>query len=40
MVNQFVELGARDGDQSDGWGEAQTPHKKLRVVTTVSYILK
>jgi hypothetical protein len=36
----YFELGARDGDQSDGWGEAQTPHKKLRVVTTVSYILK
>ncbi|NBC36762.1 DUF541 domain-containing protein [Novosphingobium sp. FSY-8] len=36
----YFEVTARAGDSSEGWGDADTPFKKVRVVTTVSYILK
>lgn len=35
----YFEITARDGD-SAGWGVADTPFKKVRVVTTVNYFLR
>lgn len=34
----YFEIEARDGD-SGGWGSADSPYKKVRVVTTVSFTL-
>jgi uncharacterized protein len=36
----YFEVTARAGDASEGWGAAETPFKKLRVVTTVTYLLR
>jgi hypothetical protein len=35
----YFEVTARDGDSDGGWGAADTPFKKVRVVTTVEYYL-
>ncbi|MCP5387702.1 MAG: SIMPL domain-containing protein [Novosphingobium sp.] len=35
----YFEISARDGD-SEGWGVADSPFKKVRVVTTVDYFLR
>lgn len=35
----YFEVTARDGDSEGGWGAADTPYKKVRVVTTVEYYL-
>lgn len=35
----YFEITARDGD-SGGWGQSDTPYKKVRVVTTVDYFLR
>lgn len=36
----YFEVSARAGDASEGWGDAETPNKTVRVVTTVNYLLK
>ncbi len=35
----YFEIYARDGDSGGGWGVADTPFKKVRVVTTVDFYL-
>lgn len=35
----YFEVTARDGDSGGGWGMADSPYKKVRVVTTVSFSL-
>jgi uncharacterized protein len=35
----YFEVTARDGDSGGGWGQADSPFKKVRVVTTVSFTL-
>ena len=35
----YFEVTARDGDGEGGWGQSDTPYKKVRVVTTVEYYL-
>ena len=35
----YFSIDARDGDSSGGWGASDTPYKKVRVVTTVSFTL-
>jgi hypothetical protein len=35
----YFEITARDGD-SGGWGQADSPYKKVRVVTSVNYFLR
>jgi hypothetical protein len=35
----YFEITARDGE-SGGWGQSDTPFKKVRVVTTVNYFLR
>jgi hypothetical protein len=35
----YFEVAARDGDSGAGWGQADSPYKKVRVVTTVSFSL-
>lgn len=35
----YFEVTARDGESSDQWGVADTPFKKVRVVTSVEYYL-
>lgn len=35
----YFEVAARDGDSGGGWGQADSPYKKVRVVTTVSFTL-
>jgi len=35
----YFEIEARDGDSGGGWGSADSPYKKVRVVTTVSFTL-
>ena len=35
----YFEVAARDGDAGGGWGMADSPYKKVRVVTTVSFSL-
>lgn len=35
----YFEITARDGD-AGGWGQADSPYKKVRVVTTVNYFLR
>jgi len=36
----YFEITARDGDGGGGWGASETPHKKVRVVTTVDFYLR
>lgn len=36
----YFEINARDGDSGGGWGVADTPFKKVRVVTTVDFYLR
>lgn len=36
----YFEITARDGDSGGGWGVADTPYKKVRVVTTVDFYLR
>lgn len=36
----YFEINARDGDSGGGWGVADTPYKKVRVVTTVDFYLR
>ena len=36
----YFEIGSRDGEAAGGeWGVSDTPYKKVRVVTTVSFSL-
>lgn len=35
----YFEIEARDGDSGGGWGMTDSPYKKVRVVTTVSFAL-
>jgi hypothetical protein len=35
----YFEVASRDGDNGGGWGMADSPYKKVRVVTTVSFTL-
>jgi hypothetical protein len=35
----YFEVAARDGDSGGGWGMADSPYKKVRVVTTASFSL-
>ncbi|MFO6447885.1 SIMPL domain-containing protein [Erythrobacter sp. NE805] len=35
----YFEVASRDGDSGGGWGMADSPYKKVRVVTTVSFTL-
>jgi hypothetical protein len=36
----YFEIGSRDGETAGGeWGVSDTPYKKVRVVTTVSFSL-
>lgn len=35
----YFEVTSRDGDNGGGWGMADSPYKKVRVVTTVSFTL-
>jgi hypothetical protein len=35
----YFEVTSRDGDSGGGWGMADSPYKKVRVVTTVSFSL-
>lgn len=35
----YFEVTSRDGDAGGGWGQADSPYKKVRVVTTVSFSL-
>lgn len=35
----YFEVTSRDGDSGGGWGQADSPYKKVRVVTTVSFTL-
>lgn len=36
----YFEINARDGDSGGGWGQTDTPFKKVRVVTTVDFYLR
>lgn len=36
----YFEINARDGDSGGGWGQSDTPFKKVRVVTTVDFYLR
>ncbi|WP_289086837.1 SIMPL domain-containing protein, partial [uncultured Delftia sp.] len=36
----YFSIEARDGEQSGGYGAADTPNKKVRVVTTVDFYLE
>ncbi len=36
----YFSIDARDGEGGEGYGNADTPHKKVRVVTTVDFYLK
>ncbi|MEY2943118.1 MAG: hypothetical protein RLY97_1132 [Pseudomonadota bacterium] len=36
----YFEVTARDGDSSESWGNADSPYKKVRVVTSVNYYLR
>ena len=36
----YFEITARDGDAGGGWGVADTPYKKVRVVTTIDFYLR
>jgi len=36
----YFSIDSRDGDSGGGWGVADTPYKKVRVVTTVDFYLK
>jgi uncharacterized protein len=36
----YFEITARDGEGGGGWGSADTPNKKVRVVTTVDFYLR
>jgi hypothetical protein len=36
----YFEVTARDGDGGGNWGVADTPFKKVRVVTTVEFALR
>ncbi|NBW76792.1 MAG: SIMPL domain-containing protein [Sphingomonadaceae bacterium] len=36
----YFEVTARDGDSGGGWGQSDTPYKKVRVVTTVDFYLR
>lgn len=36
----YFEVSSRDGDGGGGWGSADTPFKKVRVVTTVDFYLR
>lgn len=35
----YFEVTSRDGDGEGGWGQSDSPYKKVRVVTTVEYYL-
>ena len=35
----YFEVTSRDGDSGGGWGQSDSPYKKVRVVTTVEYYL-
>ncbi|MCB2064910.1 MAG: SIMPL domain-containing protein [Novosphingobium sp.] len=36
----YFEINARDGDSGGGWGQSDTPFKKVRVVTTIDFYLR
>ncbi|AXB78064.1 SIMPL domain-containing protein [Novosphingobium sp. P6W] len=36
----YFSVEARDGDSGGGWGQSDTPYKKVRVVTTIDFYLK
>ena len=36
----YFEINARDGDSGGGWGQTDTPFKKVRVVTTIDFYLR
>lgn len=36
----YFSIEARDGDSGGGWGVADTPYKKVRVVTTIDFYLR
>ncbi len=36
----YFSVQARDGDSGGGWGQSDTPFKKVRVVTTVDFYLR
>ncbi|MEE4451228.1 SIMPL domain-containing protein [Novosphingobium resinovorum] len=36
----YFSIEARDGDSGGGWGQSDTPYKKVRVVTTIDFYLK
>jgi len=36
----YFEITGRDGDSGGGWGVADTPYKRVRVVTTVDFYLR
>jgi len=35
----YFEITGRDGDEGGGWGVADTPYKRVRVVTTIDFYL-
>jgi len=36
----YFEITSRDGDDGGGWGSADTPYKRVRVVTTIDFYLR
>jgi hypothetical protein len=36
----YFEITGRDGDDGGGWGAADTPYKRVRVVTTIDFYLR
>ena len=36
----YFEITGRDGDEGGGWGVADTPYKRVRVVTTIDFYLR
>ncbi|WP_232496298.1 SIMPL domain-containing protein [Novosphingobium kaempferiae] len=36
----YFSIESRDGDSGGGWGQSDTPYKKVRVVTTIDFYLK
>jgi hypothetical protein len=36
----YFSIEARDGDSGGGWGQSDTPYKKVRVVTTIDFYLR
>jgi hypothetical protein len=36
----YFEITGRDGDSGGGWGVADTPYKRVRVVTTIDFYLR